>query len=981
MSKKLYFLISFVLALGLNGTVHGDAIDVNNHSFEYDINVVPITQQTWLGALQGWTLRDTTGWGGGWLFADDDWEWSDGYEAADGNVCIFHVTTDEPNDPNSSCQIYQILDPNVDPNAVIAENRRYTLTFNALRMGTDDIPTVYGALFYSVGGVNVAPADDVILASKEEFLTSPPWGEPDYAGWEEIKMTYTAVGSADSIGERLGVKLSVPAHIPWLYGYQVVMDNVRVDWVWATDAWGPYPADGARDVAKDVTLAWNVGAWVQATGGHEVYFGTDEAAVQDANTNWAEYQGTEDGNTWSVLNYNAGGLELGRTYYWRVDEVNESYSGSNPPPPPNGRWKGPVWSFRATGYATNPSPADGAVDVPFLGQALMWTAGTEATSHDVYLGDDADAVADANTNSPEYEGNQTVGNTTYPLTGLTVGQTYYWRIDEQSLVHPSGLKGDIWSFTVGPFLIVDNFDSYDNLEPDLWAVWDDFWVNGSDGEIALVKADANAIRSGHSMELVFYNVTESPAPDKYFIGSWTDAQDMTELEIGSDWTIGGIKALTLYLRGDPCNIDSMYGVVSLDWGAAWPWVELEDTSSNIGLVKVDDPNVVLNDGWYEWNIDLAIFDACGVTLSAIDRIGIGVGGVRTGQAKATPNPGHIYIEDIRVYPPRCRSDVEGIAYFNSKGDFSGPDGVIDCGVDYFDIEVMATEWLVSDYNAAGVAPAAPPEVWYRFDDGPGSTVVKNSGGWGSQYHIPIDNPPASDEPAWTTDVAPALDVCDPNYALDFDGENDYLEIPNSPATNFAGTENMTITTWVKGVATPWSTLVCSATAEPRHATGLGFGDEAGDFMYFWNESEWWWDPGLDVPDNQWTFMAIAIEPTHATAYVSDGTTIETAKNVVAHGPLEDFDTDCFTVLADDSKGGGYFDGIMDDVRLYNKTLTMPEIVGLAGISETYMPNTSVANIAPKDPPPGNYDPNDPDIVNFLDYAKQADNWLDEFLWP
>ncbi|MHC4150175.1 MAG: hypothetical protein ACYSR5_11910 [Planctomycetota bacterium] len=31
--------------------------------------------------------------------------------------------------------------------------------------------------------------------------------------------------------------------------------------------------------------------------------------------------------------------------------------------------------------------------------------------------------------------------------------------------------------------------------------------------------------------------------------------------------------------------------------------------------------------------------------------------------------------------------------------------------------------------------------------------------------------------------------------------------------------------------------------------------------------------------------------------------------------------------------------------------------------------------------PQDYDPNDPDIVNFLDYAKQADSWLNEFLWP
>jgi hypothetical protein len=31
--------------------------------------------------------------------------------------------------------------------------------------------------------------------------------------------------------------------------------------------------------------------------------------------------------------------------------------------------------------------------------------------------------------------------------------------------------------------------------------------------------------------------------------------------------------------------------------------------------------------------------------------------------------------------------------------------------------------------------------------------------------------------------------------------------------------------------------------------------------------------------------------------------------------------------------------------------------------------------------PETYDPNDPDIVNFVDYEVLADNWLSEYLWP
>jgi hypothetical protein len=962
MSKRLYFLISFVLVVCLSRTVHADAIEVNNPSFEYDINGAQITEQLWCGQIGGWTVRNESTWNAdAYMFATVGRNFP-GFKAADGTVAFCSGTLDYP---DNAVMIYQILD---DPNATIAACRRYTLTFNAINPSETVLShDVNCALFYSTGE---GEANDVILAKSRTPLLRT---SGDYNDWDEVMLRYIAFPGASSAGETLGVRLCVPGWPDWPSGHFNMIDNVRVDWILAVRAYDPYPVDGARNVAKNVTLGWKPGLKTQPTGGHKVYFGTDETAVKDANTAWAEYQGTQDGNTWSVLNYAAGGLELGRTYYWRVDEVNDSEVESP--------WEGNVWRFEVTGYATNPSPYDGEVDVPFLNQSLSWTAGTEATSHDVYFGEDVNVVADANTNSPEYEGNQALGNTTYPLTGLVVGETYYWRIDERSLVHPSGLKGDIWSFTIGQFLIVEDFDSYENMT-ELYEVWDDYWVNSSDGGIDLMREDP--VRSGHSVELVFDNVSEGGSPpDEYYIGSWTDAQDMTELEIGSDWTVGGVKALTLYIMGDASNIDSIQGS---DWGAAWPWVELEDTSSNIGLVKVDDPNVVLNDDWYEWNIELAIFDACGVTLSAIDRVAVGVGGVRTGQTKASRDAGHIYIEDIRVYPRRCRTDVEGVAYLNSKGDITGPDNKLDCTVDYLDLDLMATDWLVSDYCVPSAPPAAPPEVWYRFDDGPGSTVVKNDGTW-SGYDITIGDPPATDEPAWTTDVAPAIDVCDPNYALDFTrADDDHLDIPNSAPNKFVGTQNMSITAWIKPTTDmgewDWPSIVESRKdSDAAVASGFGFAGW-GELIYWWNNDYWDWGSDLWVPTGKWSFVAVTVEPNEATIYLGDGSSVDSATFVAAHAPLADWGPTYNNLIGMNTSGGhpgSSFNGKIDDVRLYNKTLTLEEIRGLAGFS--YMPNPSVANIAPKDPPPDHYDPNAPDLVNFLDYAKQADNWLDEFLWP
>ncbi|MHC4740266.1 MAG: fibronectin type III domain-containing protein, partial [Planctomycetota bacterium] len=87
----------------------------------------------------------------------------------------------------------------------------------------------------------------------------------------------------------------------------------------------------------------------------------------------------------------------------------------------------------APGQATNPSPANSATDVS-VDADLSWTAGSGATSHDVYFG----------TSSPgTFQANQTA--TTYEPGTMSNDTTYYWRIDE---INAEGTTtGDVWSFT------------------------------------------------------------------------------------------------------------------------------------------------------------------------------------------------------------------------------------------------------------------------------------------------------------------------------------------------------------------------------------------------------------------------------------------------------------------------------------------------------------------------------------------------------
>ncbi len=95
----------------------------------------------------------------------------------------------------------------------------------------------------------------------------------------------------------------------------------------------PVPADGATDVLRTIALSWEAGEFAAS---HDVYFGTVLDDVNDASV--ADPRGVLASPGQTGTTYDPPGrLELGQTYYWRVDEVNA--------PPDDMIYTGPVWSF------------------------------------------------------------------------------------------------------------------------------------------------------------------------------------------------------------------------------------------------------------------------------------------------------------------------------------------------------------------------------------------------------------------------------------------------------------------------------------------------------------------------------------------------------------------------------------------------------------------------------------------------------------
>jgi len=113
-----------------------------------------------------------------------------------------------------------------------------------------------------------------------------------------------------------------------------------------------------------------------------------------------------------------------------------------------------ILSLMSTEPATSafgPSPKDGAM----VGQTtvqLTWRPGESAASHEVYFGESFDDVSEGLVEPViTTDASLTVGTTTPYATGLTPGQTYYWRVDEVNDLDPnSPWKGSVWSFWVQP---------------------------------------------------------------------------------------------------------------------------------------------------------------------------------------------------------------------------------------------------------------------------------------------------------------------------------------------------------------------------------------------------------------------------------------------------------------------------------------------------------------------------------------------------
>jgi hypothetical protein len=470
---------------------------------------------------------------------------------------------------------------------------------------------------------NPGPADGVML---EDTWTNLSWVPGAYAVSHDVYLSDNFDDVSDGTGDAFQGNQTITTLLIGFPGFPFPdglvpgatyywrideVNDTEPDSPWKGNVWSftvppktaywPDPADGAESVDPDVGLSWTGGFGSKL---HTVYFGENFDDVNNAT----------EGVTQGITTYTPGPLKLAKTYYWRIDEFDAVTT-----------YKGDVWSFTTEGAVGNPNPSNGAMDVERT-PVLSWTPGIYAASHQLYFGTDKDAVRNADTTSPEFKATMALGAESYDPGKLQWYTTYYWRIDEVNDTNPdSPWTGNVWSFTTADFIVIDDFEDYNDYPPDeIFSTWIDGWEVPTNGSLAGHPdppfAETDNVHGGSQSMPLYY--------DNNFMYS---EATMTLVSV-RDWTEENVGVLSLWFYGDAANAaERMY--VALNGSA---------------VVYHGNPNAALIEAWTEWRIDLQEFAAQGVNLYNVNTITIGFGDKNNLQAGGS---GMVLFDDIRLYRP------------------------------------------------------------------------------------------------------------------------------------------------------------------------------------------------------------------------------------------------------------------------------------------------------------------------------------------
>ena len=178
------------------------------------------------------------------------------------------------------------------------------------------------------------------------------------------------------------------------------------------------PANSAINQATNPTLIWN---GVAGAATYRLQVSTSNAFATTI----------YDDSTRTVASQAISGLTVGTTYYWRVNAKNAAGTSGY----------SIIWSFTTVTVPAAPVlvvPVDAAVNQP-TNPTLIWNGVPGAATYRLQ-------VSTGNTFATTVYDDSTRTTTSQSISGLTIGTTYYWRVNTKNAAGTSNYS-TVWSFT------------------------------------------------------------------------------------------------------------------------------------------------------------------------------------------------------------------------------------------------------------------------------------------------------------------------------------------------------------------------------------------------------------------------------------------------------------------------------------------------------------------------------------------------------
>ena len=673
------------------------------------------------------------------------------------------------------------------------------------------------------------------------------------------------------------------------------------------------PADGAVD-ADVSALEWSAGLTAVS---HKVYLSADET-IDDA-----DLAGETD------LTIQVAILDVGATYYWRVDEIEADGNVI----------EGYVWSFTTLPLEAHfPSPADGAVWQPLDAQ-LSWTPGKNTIMHNVHFGTDPAILLPVSMMQM---------GTSYDTGVLDPDTTYYWRVDEFT---PAGtVTGPVWSFkTLDPEIASDpipadgavdvsatpelGWTADESAAQDVYFGRDEALVAAGDASVLLSQQTGTGVSLTEALDrgtTWYWKVDVTTADGKIHLGF---VYSLRIIDRNTDnWAVAVGSADAGYL--DTYVQDGLYDIGAYGGEQSYEFIvksnpdETEASMALIGRRQFGDTQAGIK--FDQWNntgeYGATIFGVVDLYYGVTNNAGeyahlVFVSSEAAGTTELYVNGALAGSVDRAI----SLSGIVGIGYGAQGADMSGSfdnfDGDI-FGVAIYDRALTADEIAANADKYFSPIPITDPDmlIYYDFESGEGSLALDQSGhGNHGQF---------MGSPQWATGPfggAVSIDIA----------TLDYIETA-APLNIVSNT--VSVTGWVKHDELPagWSGILTHRGTSPGC---LGLQHDGTELRYMWGADVYWsFSSGLALPVGEWYFAALTISPDQGKLYLNG--VEQTATNVAPHQPTN---FDSLIRVGRDHNDGRIMTSLIDEVRFYNRTLTDADIQGML-LSDVTAPGDTVQGV-------------------------------------